>query len=70
MGAIHMPPGKTDWWAPNAWRGEQQYWQDEYDIKPFGLTSAPSIAVIGPREYTVPIRRRHIDQRGMERRFH
>lgn len=70
MGALHMPPGETDWWAPNAWRGEQRYWQDEYDVKPIGLTSAPVVAAPGYRQYTVPIRRRHIDQKGMERRFH
>lgn len=59
FGALHMPPGETNWWGPNAWRGDQNYWMDEYDVKPMGITIAPAVQVPGKRTYGVPMRRRH-----------
>lgn len=64
FGAIHMPTGGTDYWNPNAWRGDQNFWQDEYNLKPMGIMSAPVVRRKAKREYLVPVRRRHIEQPG------
>jgi hypothetical protein len=59
FGAIHMPPGETNYWGPNAWRGDQNYWQNEYDIKPMGVTVRPVVREKATRKYVVTVRRRH-----------
>jgi hypothetical protein len=59
FGAIHMPPGETNYWGPNAWRGDQNYWQIEYDIKPMGITVRPVVREKATRKYVVAVRRRH-----------
>jgi hypothetical protein len=59
FGALHMPKGETDYWGPNAWRGDQNYWQDEYDVKPMGITIRPVVRGEGMRKYVVTVRRRH-----------
>lgn len=47
FGALHLTPGKTWWCSPNEWRTEGDYWQDEYNILPFGIEVAPRIRVKG-----------------------
>lgn len=52
FGAIHVPPNTTNWFGPDAWRTEHEWWMDEYNVKKMGILSRPVLLVPGKEIYT------------------
>lgn len=41
FGTLHMCDGRRDWFGPDAWYTEDEYWTYEYQLKKSGLITAP-----------------------------
>ena len=43
FGCVHNADERLTWFGPNAWRTEGDAWAYEYQLKPMGLLTAPSL---------------------------
>ncbi|KZO96298.1 hypothetical protein CALVIDRAFT_499135 [Calocera viscosa TUFC12733] len=50
FGPIHLPNGLTNWYGPNAWRTDYDWWSKEYNLMEMGVLEIPRVKKLGKEE--------------------
>ncbi|KZT57113.1 hypothetical protein CALCODRAFT_453443, partial [Calocera cornea HHB12733] len=43
FGPVHLPKGLTNWYGPNAWRTDYDWWSKEYSLVEMGILETPRV---------------------------
>jgi len=50
FGPVHLPTGLTNWYGPNAWRTDFDWWCREYNLVKMGVLETPKVKKLGKEE--------------------